>query len=187
MDEKTICFLVGSVSDNLKAKFKIDDSGKWYNERLEAEAGKRSKYTESRRANGSKGGRPKKSESTKKPKAKATKNHMVNHMGNENENENESERLKMQINELGENFSENWERWKAYRKRKDKFTYHDAKSERSAISKLGGLAKGDPDKAIEIINQSIDMGWKGFFNLKTESNEQGNSIKDILAACKVVK
>lgn len=85
MDEKTIRFLVGNVSDNLKSKFKIDGDGLWYNERLETEAKKRSKFTESRRANGSKGGRPKKNA---KPKAKPIKNHMVIHMEDENENEN---------------------------------------------------------------------------------------------------
>jgi hypothetical protein len=40
MDEETICFLVGSVSDNLKKKFKVDKNGLWYNERLEEESEK---------------------------------------------------------------------------------------------------------------------------------------------------
>jgi len=54
-------------SDVLK-KFTIDDKGDFYNERLEQEINKRASYTDSRRANGSKGGRP------KKPK----ENHMDN-------------------------------------------------------------------------------------------------------------
>lgn len=59
MSEETIRFIVGSVSDNLKSKFSIDDHGMWFNERLETESEKRSKFTESRRLNGLEGGRPK--------------------------------------------------------------------------------------------------------------------------------
>lgn len=84
MSEETIRFLVGSVSDNLKTKFRIDEKGLWYNERLEIEAAKRNAFTESRRNNGEKGGRPK----TNKPKAKPTQNHKVNHMDNHMGNEN---------------------------------------------------------------------------------------------------
>lgn len=59
MDEETIRFLVGNVSDKLKSKFKIDENGLWYNETLESESDKRRKFVESRVLNGSKGGRPK--------------------------------------------------------------------------------------------------------------------------------
>lgn len=180
MSEKTIRFLVGSVSDNLREKFKVDDNGLWYNERLEFESEKRSKFAESRRQNGAKGGRPKK---TNKPSAKPKKNlkdnHMDNHMGNENENENvidnERGKLKIEIQKLGQDFAEAWDRWKSYRKKKDGFTYHDQKSERSAISKLGNLAGGKPEKAIEIIENSIDNGWKGFF--LTEEQKNGTNGK----------
>jgi hypothetical protein len=83
MTEETIRFLVGSISDNLKAKFSIDEKGMWYNKRLEEESAKRNKFTESRRKNGLGGGRPK----NNKPKAKPKNNLMVNLMENENENE----------------------------------------------------------------------------------------------------
>jgi hypothetical protein len=59
MTEETIRLLVGSVSVNLKSKFEVDENGLWFNERLEIEAEKRIKFTESRRSNGSLGGRPK--------------------------------------------------------------------------------------------------------------------------------
>jgi len=65
MDEETIRFLVGSVSDNLKSKFLTDEKSLWYNERLEFEIEKRRLFTESRRNNGSLGGRPKKEEEPK--------------------------------------------------------------------------------------------------------------------------
>lgn len=82
LDEKTICFLVGSVSVKLKSKFQIDKDGLWYNERLEFEKEKRAAYSESRRKNGKKGGRP---------STKAYGKHMVNHMGNENEDVNKDD------------------------------------------------------------------------------------------------
>jgi len=57
-------------------KFKKDFDGL----RLEHESEKRAKYTESRRSNGLKGGRPK----GKKTKTKATRKHMDNHMEDDN-------------------------------------------------------------------------------------------------------
>lgn len=69
MDEETIRLLVGSISDKLKAKFRIDEDGKWYNVRLEYEAAKRSKFAESRKKNGELGGRP-----PKKPTENLTNN-----------------------------------------------------------------------------------------------------------------
>lgn len=93
MDEKTISFLVGSISVNLKSKFSIDEKGLWYNKRLEEETAKRNKFTESRRDNGSLGGRPKKEKPTTQPKQKLVVKHMDNHMGNENEDVIENEIL----------------------------------------------------------------------------------------------
>lgn len=88
MKEETIRFLVGSISDILRAKFSVDDNGFWFNERLELEIQKRTEFTESRRNNGLKGGRPKASAKPNgyplaKPNGKAT----GNHMGNENEDD----------------------------------------------------------------------------------------------------
>jgi hypothetical protein len=86
MNEETIRFLVGSVSDNLKSKFKVDKNGLWYNERLELEAEKRNAFTESRRNNGNMGGRPKKQKPSGKPKQNHKDNHKDNHMANANVN-----------------------------------------------------------------------------------------------------
>lgn len=91
MSEETIRFLVGSISDNLKAKFRIDSKGLWYNERLETEAKKRNEFTESRRLNGNLGGRPKKDKPSGKPKQNHKVMHMGNHMGNENEDVNDND------------------------------------------------------------------------------------------------
>ena len=88
--EETIRLLVGSCSVNVLEHFKIDKNGLYYNPRMELEMEKRHNFTESRRQNGLKGGRPKQEET--KPSGKPTKNlvvnHMDNHMGNENININ---------------------------------------------------------------------------------------------------
>ena len=60
LNEKTISLSVGSVSVDVLSKFKIDEDGLYYNERLQIEIEKRSKFTKSRTSNGLKGGRPKK-------------------------------------------------------------------------------------------------------------------------------
>lgn len=85
MSEETIRFIVGDVSVNLRKKFKVDENGLWYNTRLEYESERRSSFTESRRLNGNKGGRPKK----EKPIENLMVNHTDNRMENEIENTNE--------------------------------------------------------------------------------------------------
>lgn len=85
MSEETIRFLIGSFSDTLRLKFKRDESGLFYNERLETEIEKRTKFIESRVNNGKLGGRPKES---KKPLAKPLGLPSANLIENENINEN---------------------------------------------------------------------------------------------------
>lgn len=86
MTEETIRFVVGSVSVNLKSKFKIDENGFWYNERLEIEIEKRKNFVASRINNGKLGGRPKE---IIKPLGKPKQNRKVNLPENENRNEDE--------------------------------------------------------------------------------------------------
>lgn len=64
--EETIRLLVGNVSVNVLNHFKIDNEGKYYNNRMDIEKEKRHLFTESRRNNGKKGGRPKKNEEDRK-------------------------------------------------------------------------------------------------------------------------
>jgi len=59
LPEKTIRLSVGSVSVDVLKKFSIDKDGSFFNERLDIEIQKRIEFTESRRLNGLKGGRPK--------------------------------------------------------------------------------------------------------------------------------
>lgn len=58
--EETIRLLVGYVSVNVLKHFEVDENGEYFNKRMDIEKDKRHNYTESRRNNGKKGGRPKK-------------------------------------------------------------------------------------------------------------------------------
>jgi uncharacterized protein YdaU (DUF1376 family) len=58
LTEKTIRLLVGNVSVDVLDKFSINENGNYVNLRLEEEIQKRQKFTDSRRSNGKKGGRP---------------------------------------------------------------------------------------------------------------------------------
>lgn len=86
--EETIRLLVGYTSVNVMKHFKQDKDGLYFNERMEIETEKRHNFTESRRNNGKKGGRPKLNEPNDKAKKNLVVNHKDNLMGNENENEN---------------------------------------------------------------------------------------------------
>lgn len=155
-------------------KFIIDDGGLYYNERLEFESNKRSKFAESRR-NNAKGRRNKPLKTTKA---------YAEHMENENENENRDINRDINANKSeiifpfdGQGFLDMWQHWKDYKKGEFNFKYKSFESEQAALSKLSKLA--DTEKlAIEIITQSIENGWKGFFKLKFE-NESKKSMAEI--------
>jgi hypothetical protein len=82
LTDKTIRLSLGSVSVDVLSKFSKDKDGNFFNERLNEEIEKRIQFTESRRNNGSKGGRPK---NNTKPLGLAKHNLMED--VNENENE----------------------------------------------------------------------------------------------------
>lgn len=90
--------LMEGLSPEVLSKFRKDNQGNYYNMRLKQEMDKRAKYAQSRRENGSKGGRPKKHmDSTEKPYG----NHMQtickpyeNHTINKNRNKNKDINIK---------------------------------------------------------------------------------------------
>ena len=82
LTDKTIRLSLGSVSVDVLSKFSKDKDGNFFNERLNQEIEKRIQFTESRRNNGCKGGRPK---NNTKPLGLAKHNLMED--VNENENE----------------------------------------------------------------------------------------------------
>lgn len=68
LSEKTMALAVGTLSEDVKSKFLVDENGLFYQERMDVETAKRENFVQSRQENGTKGGRP--------PKPK--ENHMVN-------------------------------------------------------------------------------------------------------------
>lgn len=98
LSEKTIRLSVGSASVDVMNKFRLLENGDYVNDRLLEETKKRAIYTQSRRENGKKGGRPVKikekkennnhmqnqSDSIQKPYG----HDMLNHMGNRDINGN---------------------------------------------------------------------------------------------------
>ena len=102
--------VMDGLSEEILSKFRKDNQGNYYNKRLKTEMDKRQKFVESRRANGSKGGRPKKDkdnqeETNSKPLGKPTKNLTEN----ENENENENKDLK-EIERMNKEYKERLKR-----------------------------------------------------------------------------
>lgn len=183
LTEKQMLHICKIYDEDIFAKFKKDDLGLFFNEKLEEETNKRKNFTESRRNNRVK-------TKTSDVTSDATYvnhmfSHMIAHMENENENEN--------INELvllkDENFKKNWLLWLEYKKKEYKFTYKSPLTEKAALKELFKLADGVPQDATEIINQSISHGWKGFFKLKTNetrtsTNSKQSGVSQLLAKAK---
>lgn len=99
--EKNFKEICGEKFDEISEKFQRDSKGNYFNKRMKLEMDKRKKFTESRRSNGSKGGRPKKaSAKQEKTYQKPLGLYNQNLMGNENENINEIEIRNKKENEL---------------------------------------------------------------------------------------
>jgi hypothetical protein len=91
------------------------------------------------------------------------------------ENEDEIEKKKKEKKEVifpfeTKNFKTAWKNWKDYKAAEHNFKYKSEVSEQAALMQLGKLSQQNEQTAIEIIMQSIENGWKGFFELKTHNN-----------------
>lgn len=75
------------IPESVLKKFEIDENGNYYNERLESEIFKRNDFTNSRKANGAKGGRPKKPKQNLEVNLNETYEEPKKNL-HENENEN---------------------------------------------------------------------------------------------------
>ncbi|MDX1545607.1 MAG: helix-turn-helix domain-containing protein [Rhodothermales bacterium] len=65
-----------------------------------------------------------------------------------------------------------WQRWTDYKRDEHGFRYRSADSERTAVRQLCKLARGQPEHAEAIIEQSIANGWKGLFALKNPPKQK---------------
>jgi hypothetical protein len=72
-----------------------------------------------------------------------------------------------------------WNDWKEYRRLEHKFKFASDKSERATLTELSNLAGGDQAKAIEIVMQSLSKGYKGFFELKNNSNGTDKNFRTV--------
>lgn len=115
LSRKNIEIAIGSVSEDVLAKFSIDENGCYYNERLEQEVLKRKAYSESRRKNGLK-----KWENAYATESECICNelqeHMDMHMENENINVNNND-IDIDNNLYFQRFDIFWEK---YPKKRDK-------------------------------------------------------------------
>ena len=75
-------------------------------------------------------------------------------------------------------FIKKWNEWKEYKKSCHKFSFKSDSSEKLSLNQLSKLSNNLEPIAIEIINQSIANGWKGFFELKTTQN--ANRIESVV-------
>ena len=70
---------------------------------------------------------------------------------------------------------EAWNLWKEFRKEQFRTTYKKL-GEAAAISKLLRISKNNKENQAQIIQQSIENGWKGLFELKTEKQTKVQKI-----------
>ena len=70
---------------------------------------------------------------------------------------------------------EAWELWKEFRKEQFRTTYKPL-GEAAAISKLLRISNNNKENQAQIIQQSIENGWKGLFELKTEKQSKVQKI-----------
>jgi len=137
------------------------------------------------------------SDSRRKNREGKSNKHMLtydSHMENENENENENVNKKESKNKNenkneiiypfnSEKFLKYWAIWKKYKNDEHKFKYKSYESEQAALKKLGDLSNQNEQNAIDIIVQSIENGWKGFFEFKKNvgsGSDMDNFKKEIL-------
>lgn len=174
LTEKQMLFICGGRDEEIFSKFEIDEKGLFFNNRLEQEIEKRRRWTESRRANLSTEKNNDKKNVVKDNDSHMNKhidanmdNNMVSHMeieiDNEIDNEKEKRKEKLKIvNPFGENF-EHWEAWKEYKLAEHKQRYKSPKTEQTAINRLFRLARGNPEKAKEILEHCIANQYQGLY------------------------
>lgn len=201
LSEKTISLTVGNCSVDVLAKFKKDELGNYFNQRLSDEIAKRAQFVDSRIVNGKKGGRPPKKNNHKDNSSLSKPKPKKNLSENENENENKEDNLdensldlqklkKIEI-EISDPFIPIWDRWVKYKKKQHRFTYKSEDSELTAKKELLSLCGGDPETATQILDYSIARGYSGFFELKAtqkpELSKNDKNMESSLRALEVLK
>lgn len=76
-----------------------------------------------------------------------------------------------------ERFVAKWEQWKLYRKQEHGFRFKSPISEQSQLTRLTRLANGNMEKAIELIQYSIENTWQGIFPIKESTKPSASKPK----------
>ncbi len=200
LKEKDMLSICKAFNEEIFSKFKKDENGNYYNERLEYESNKRRAYSESRRNN-----------RMKKEEKEAYEKDMKN-ICNSYEEHMENENINIDINTI-ENINKDIRGMGEEEKKPKKKTFEDVFSEnqfpeelentlrdfidmRKTIKKpmttralellIKNLRKltNLEDEQIAILNQSIEHSWQTVYPLKTENNHSNskgsiNDFKDL--------
>ena len=102
---------------------------------------------------------------------KSIENEDANEDINVNKDESENEKVVFPFD--SKDFFKFWQQWKDYKKDEYNFKYKSPASEQAALMKLSKLSNTNEKTATNIIMQSIENGWKGFFELKDKNNAKG--------------
>lgn len=75
-------------------------------------------------------------------------------------------------------FQKKWQVWRDYKKKQHRFSYKSDDTEIAALDELFRKAGNSEAVAMEILQQSIANGWKGFFELKNNFNATKNDTSN---------
>ena len=92
-------------------------------------------------------------------------------------NTNNTKREEFDFQDLEELNVEVWKKWREYRKEQFRPSYKPI-GEKAAIGKLMRLSQGCQELQRKILQQSIENGWKGIFDLKQEKQSKTKSALD---------
>lgn len=163
LEEKHMIFICKTYDEDIWKKFKKDEQGLFYNERLEIEINKRKAYSESRSNN--KKGKVKPKKMPVKNTSKSYDNHMGIGIG-----------IGIEYEFIKPEYKEIFIKWMEYKvERKEK--YKSIKSEKMFYNELVKLSNDSPELAEKIVNKSIGNNWAGIFELK-DSEKQTKKINN---------
>ncbi len=77
-------------------------------------------------------------------------------------------------------FIDAWNDWLDYKKAEFNFKYKSPQSLKAALKKLHRISEGNEQKAIQIIEEAIANGWKGFFKIKEEQSNKKINAGELL-------
>lgn len=177
MSEETVRLLVGSFSDMLKMKFTQDENGLYYNERLEEEIEKRSKFIESKHVNGKLGGRPPKKKNLINNLTETDRLFLAKAKNNLPEDEDiySNYNIKIQDNNYNIEFVNSeflpcFLKWIKYLLNRE-ICYSQQIQFELFYKKLLELSEKNKEQAEKIIDQAIVKNWKDIYKLTESENE----------------